>query len=195
MCFINKLALVFLLVLNFRSVKVLCDMYSLWRRRGPWHVLRCSDQTRTGSWLLHWEGLPAQVQSTDFSNLSAMTASFSALVKICAYLYVWWDGMNDVFQVGGKQLERVLQDLWGGFPVSSSSLLEDALAGPGQLGLQWPLHHGRPGETCGETSLQEPRLRSTVGGGRVDGGMTHRANKYNMFFFSLSFKMIIRFRV
>lgn len=41
-----------------------------------------------------------------------------------------------VFQMGGEQLERVLTDLRGGFPVSSSSLLEDALAGPGQLSLQ-----------------------------------------------------------
>lgn len=47
-----------------------------------------------------------------------------------------------VFQMGGEQLERVLEDLWGGFPVSPGSLLEDALAGPGQLGLQRPLHHG-----------------------------------------------------
>lgn len=70
-----------------------------------------------------------------------------------------------VFQMGGEQLERVLKDLRGGFPVSSSSLLEDALAGPGQLGLQRPLHHGRPGEACGETALQEPRLWPTVGGG------------------------------
>lgn len=41
-----------------------------------------------------------------------------------------------VFQVGGQQLERVLEDLRRGFPVSAGSLLEDALAGPGQLGLQ-----------------------------------------------------------
>lgn len=70
-----------------------------------------------------------------------------------------------VFQMGGEQLERVLEDLRGGFPVSPSSLLEDALARPGQLGLQRPLHHGRPRETCGETALQEPRLRPPVGGG------------------------------
>lgn len=70
-----------------------------------------------------------------------------------------------VCQMGGEQLERVLEDLRGGFPVSSSSLLEDAFAWPGQLGLQRPLHHGRPGETRGETALQEPRLRPTVGGG------------------------------
>lgn len=61
--------------------------------------------------------------------------------------------MTVLFQVGGEQLERVLQDLRGGFPVPTGPLLEDALAGPGQLGLQRPLHHGRPGETRGETSL------------------------------------------
>lgn len=72
--------------------------------------------------------------------------------------------------MGGEQLERVLQDLRGGFPVSSGALLEDALAWPGQLGVQRPLHHDRPGETDGETSLQEPRLRPAVGGGRVDRG-------------------------
>lgn len=38
--------------------------------------------------------------------------------------------------MGGEQLERVLQDLRGGFPVSSGALLEDAVAGPGQLRLQ-----------------------------------------------------------
>lgn len=41
-----------------------------------------------------------------------------------------------VFQMGGEQLERVLEDLRRGLPVSPSPLLEDALAGPGQLGLQ-----------------------------------------------------------
>lgn len=41
-----------------------------------------------------------------------------------------------VFQMGGEQLERVLEDLRRGFPVSPSPLLEDALAGSGQLGLQ-----------------------------------------------------------
>lgn len=64
----------------------------------------------------------------------------------------------------------MLQDLRGGFPVPSGPLLEDDLAGPGQLGLQRPLRHRRPGEARGEAALQEPGLRPPVGGGRVDRG-------------------------
>lgn len=77
------------------------------------------------------------------------------------------------FQVGGEQLERMLQDLRGGFPVPPGSLLEDAVSGSGQLGLQRPLHHGRPGETRGEAGLQKSRLWPPVGGGRVDRGRTY----------------------
>lgn len=62
-------------------------------------------------------------------------------VMKCAFVDIESDQVG-MFQMGGKQLERVLQDLRGGFPVSSGPLLEDALAGSGQLRLQRPLHHG-----------------------------------------------------
>lgn len=75
-------------------------------------------------------------------------------------------------QVGGEQLERVLENLWGGFPVPPSPMLEDAVAGPGQLGLQRALHHGRPGAAHREAALQKPRLWPTVGGGGVDRGVS-----------------------
>lgn len=137
-------------------------MHSLWRHRGARHVLWCSDPTGAGPRLLYWERMSAEVQST--GNISWKQKLFKLLnTTLCNACLV--------FQMGGEQLERVLENLRGGFPVSTSSLLEDALAGPGQLGLQWPLHHGWPGETCGETALQEPRLWPTVGGGRVERGM------------------------
>lgn len=48
----------------YRNLKVLRHMYSLRRCRGPWHVLRRSDPAWTSPWLLHWERMSAQVEST-----------------------------------------------------------------------------------------------------------------------------------
>lgn len=140
-------------------------MHSLWRHWGARHVLRCFDPTGAGPRLLYWERMSAQVWSTGKKKKKSWKQKLFKLLNttLCNACLV--------FQMGGEQLERVLENLRGGFPVSTSSLLEDALAGPGQLRLQWPLHHGWPGETCGETALQEPRLWPTVGGGRVERGM------------------------
>lgn len=73
--------------------------------------------------------------------MSAQVQSFLAILQSESVpvqnLYLNATDRTDVlFQMGGEQLERVLEDLRGGFPVSPGSLLEDALAGPGQLGLQ-----------------------------------------------------------
>lgn len=117
----------------------------------------------------HWPGLSRSTTSASAESVSPGRIHRVKSTHHDQCLRLWCARA----QVGGEQLERVFKNLWGGFPVPSSSMLEDAVAGPGQLGLQWTLHHGRPGAAHREAALQKPCLWSTVGGGRVDRGMSH----------------------
>lgn len=119
--------------------------------------------------VMHWPGLSRSTTSASAENVSPGRIHWERNTHHKKCLRLWFACV----QVGGEQLERVLKNLWGGIPVSSSSMLEDAVTGPGQLGLQWTLHHGRPGAAHREAALQKPCLWSTVGGGRVDRGMSH----------------------